>query len=394
MKEIFSIIPYGPRKKLIKFFKPSEAKIYFYNYCIDLIREERSTETVFDYIKKLDDISISEAAEEYEIHHLFYELSDILLFQKAEIDPDIPLAIEIKYIKKCDFDSSISSTPQSVKAYSSPCEGDYKELFYAGREELIKGNSYQFNLTQQFKFDVRNFCLSDWVNAFVKLGKNRGQFAHLTVIPSLNKVIFSNSPEGLFQLRPNKIGFECITTPIKGTVKRDKKLSIDCQWNSLIEDPKNQAELFMIIDLLRNDLSAIESPTAKVIKRKAMVKVPGIIHQMGIIKVRLTNNVKLGRIIRSLFPGGSITGAPKKNTYRILKRLESNPRGLYTGSTMLRMGRSVDCSINIRTAEIDTELNEMSYGSGGGITLLSDYKEEYLEMHSKVNSFIGAVFKS
>ena len=76
MKEIFSIIPYGERKKLIKLFNPSEAKLYFYDFCIDLIRGEKSVDTVFDYIKKLDDLSISEAAKEYENPGVVIEVDD------------------------------------------------------------------------------------------------------------------------------------------------------------------------------------------------------------------------------------------------------------------------------------------------------------------------------
>jgi len=159
----------------------------------------------------------------------------------------------------------------------------------------------------------------------------------------------------------------------------------------LIDDVKNQGELYMIIDLLRNDLNSIEKPVAKVLKKKAMVKVPGLIHQMGVIKAVFSKRITIGKIVRSLFPGGSITGAPKKSTVQILRKLEHSPRGVYTGSTMLVDSERVCCSINIRTAEVDLEKKELSYGAGGGITLMSDWESEFVEMQEKVESFIQSL---
>ena len=83
------------------------------------------------------------------------------------------------------------------------------------------------------------------------------------------------------------------------------------------------------------------------------------------------SNVSFGRIIRSLFPGGSITGAPKKVPTRILEKLEAKPRGALYRFNFFFRGKA-DCSINIRTAEIDLATNKLEYGAGGGITLLSN----------------------
>ena len=161
-----------------------------------------------------------------------------------------------------------------------------------GREELLKGNSYQFNFTHHFKYSYESSSVDDFVHSFIGLGEKRGQFAHLTYISLLDKIIFSNSPESLFQARVKNESVECLTTPIKGTVKRVSGVPVSRQWDELKSDIKNQAELYMIVDLLRNDLSSIEDPTAQIIKKKAQLLVPGLIHQMGVIKVYFSSKSK------------------------------------------------------------------------------------------------------
>ena len=148
----------------------------------------------------------------------------------------------------------------------------------------------------------------------------------------------------------------------------------------------------MITDLLRNDLNNIELPVAKVIKKKAPLLAPGILHQMSLLQVDVSSSVSLGQIVQALFPGGSITGAPKKRVLQILHKLEESPRGIYCGSTILMYRGRCDASINIRTAFIDFEQGELIYGAGGGITLLSDPRDEFQEMLVKKDSFIDLFF--
>lgn len=393
LNNIFSIFPYGRQKKLYKFSSPSSAYLYFRDHRVNLLNKEQELFSIDDYLRKLDKKKLERQSDQYEVHHFYYELSDIILFGDINQN-EIPLSIEIIYTKKEVLERGEKGEVNGLRKISAPRKSKYQECFDDGINELMNGNSYQFNFTNKFKYSFDKGSLQDFVWAFENLKNNRGQFAHFTHIPYLGKIIFSNSPEGLFQLKHVGQKIECITTPIKGTLKRDKKIDLYRQWKDLKNDRKNQGELFMIIDLLRNDLSSIEEPISKVIRKKALVLVPGLIHQMGVISVSLSTQVSIGKIIRSLFPGGSITGAPKKSTYNILKRLESQTRGNYTGSTLLiAYGRS-DCSINIRTAEIDLNAKTLEYGSGGGITLLSHWQEEFQEMNHKVDSFVKTVFKS
>lgn len=209
----------------------------------------------------------------------------------------------------------------------------------------------------------------------------------LTYIGCLKKAFWSNTPESLFQLKRDKNHTIIQTLPVKGTVDIKKAGGKKKAWEILTRSQKDQAELYMITDLLRNDLNKIEKPVCDVIKKKVPLMAPGIMHQMSLIQISLSREVKLSRIVESLFPGGSITGAPKKRVMEILRRVERRDRGLYCGSTLFVDNDRVDCSINIRTAEIDFNRSELTYSAGGGITVLSDARSEYEEMLLKVKSF-------
>jgi anthranilate/para-aminobenzoate synthase component I len=97
--------------------------------------------------------------------------------------------------------------------------------------------------------------------------------------------------------------------------------------------------------------------------------------------------------MQSLFPGGSITGAPKKKVMSLISSFERYQRGAYCGSTLLCINKRKSASINIRTALIDFEHKVWRYGAGGGITLLSKAHEEFQEMELKVSSFTSLFSK-
>jgi len=91
----------------------------------------------------------------------------------------------------------------------------------------------------------------------------------------------------------------------------------------------------MICDLLRNDLSSIEDPVSKVVLKKMPLLVPSLLHQCSRIEVELSSRVSVGRVVEKMFPGGSVTGAPKKRVMDILSDLEQRRRGFYCGSTLI-----------------------------------------------------------
>src|SRR5690606_20737055 len=101
----------------------------------------------------------------------------------------------------------------------------------------------------------------------------------------------------------------------------------------------------------------------------------------------LSKNISFKQLISSIFPGGSITGAPKKKSIEIIEKIEKRERGFYCGSTILWGERSIKASINIRSGVFDLNTSKLYYQAGGGITLQSKVREEYSEMLAKVDSF-------
>ena len=201
----------------------------------------------------------------------------------------------------------------------------------------------------------------------------------------------SNSPECLFQIKKHSKHFKLWSMPIKGTMPLDSFSQFSKTWEKLTNCKKNEAELFMITDLLRNDLSAIDLPRSRVVKLKAPLIVPGILHQYSLIAVDLGYHINLNDIIKSLFPGGSIMGPPKKKVGNILYELENYTRGLYCGSTIVLYKSILASSINIRSAEVNLKNQTLSYKAGGGITLQSSAQVEFKEMQLKVDSFIDLI---
>lgn len=350
-----------PGKKLSS---PTEAMFYGHGWKINLLTGEKShfdSSTLFDVLNY---------KRKNRILHLSYEAGYLNNEGSHNLNEEMWLALDLHYDKVEEFEAKGDEV--ELTCIQSPSKEEYFKAFDKGYAHLERGDSYQFNLTFPFRFKFQGDLFQSLMGH-----SQKGEYAHVTVVPSLHWAIVSNSPECLFNQKGNRIE----TKPIKGTIANG-----DGAWEELTQSKKDQAELYMITDLLRNDLNRIE-PKAKVEKLKARLNVPGLIHQYSHISLETSEAVALKKVSKALFPGGSVTGAPKIRTMEILSELESTPRGAYCGSTFVFDEDEIKVSINIRTAEVDTNLNEFIYGAGGGITLLSDKEEEYREMLAKVDSF-------
>lgn len=325
---------------------------------------------------------------------LYYELGMAIVGGESWVTLETPLLLEVHfqqhslwptYAKKKE---SGYLKKEYVEMFSAPCFSDYQKNFERGYQELLKGNCYQFNLTYPFLFRWKE------ESSFTKLlqtlwSKERcAPYSYMANIPQLKKNYLSHSPETLFSVvKKGKDSFYLQTRPIKGTASFQTEDEKKWAQKELFHSIKDQGELYMITDLLRNDLSRIERPQAKVIIPKKQLIVPGLVHQYSLIEVELSYQVGLGDILWATFPGGSITGAPKKRSMELLTQLENRQRDLYTGSTILFYKDYCDASINIRTAIYDHHLNIFTYSAGGGVTLLSKVELEFQEMVHKVESF-------
>ncbi|MGN0962946.1 MAG: anthranilate synthase component I family protein, partial [Clostridia bacterium] len=201
--------------------------------------------------------------------------------------------------------------------------------------------------------------------------------------------IVSASPERFIQMKDRYIE----TKPIKGTRKRGATPEEDEFYRRELQmSEKDRSELLMIVDLERNDLNRIcETGSVKVTKHFEIEAFATVFHLVTTIVGRMEEQRTYADLLRAMFPGGSITGAPKIEAMKDMDELEHSARGLYTGSIgYISFNGDCDLNIVIRTAVWQNGIYHM--GIGGGITCESDPEAEYEETLQKAKAFID-IFK-
>ncbi|EPZ52058.1 chorismate binding enzyme [Bacteriovorax sp. BAL6_X] len=320
----------------------------------------------------------------WHVQSLHYELGHYFLLEGPYFENEVSLATLIHFEEKSFIGPLEGFKMPTAIVEKIISKDEYENLFDKTFENLLAGNCYQLNLTSLIEMKISN--TDDLINTFLskKLFSKLGEFAHILNFPFEDRLVISNSPECLYEY--DQATKKLVTRPIKGTVTQELGEEF------LINDVKNTSELNIITDLLRHDLSAIGQNYSKVESLREFFRVPGLIHQYSRISVKL-EEYNLLSLTQSLFPGGSITGAPKKRVVELIKQTEEKNRGIYTGSTILNFNTISKASINIRTLDIASSSNHAVYGAGGGITLLSDAQSEFQELKAKANSFLKVFFK-
>lgn len=253
----------------------------------------------------------------------------------------------------------------------------YRSGFQRIKSEIKKGNTYQVNYTMrlQSRFEGDDFAFFERL----KRAQRSNYCAYLNVG---SHRILSASPELFFRWEDGQL----ITRPMKGTVKRGTTLKgdqLNAEW--LAASEKNQAENYMIVDLLRNDLGMIAEPgSVEVPQLKAIEKYPTVWQMTSTITADTNPGTTIIDIFKALFPCGSITGAPKIKTMEIIADIENSPREVYCGAIgFITPESEAVFNVPIRTVVIDKETGKAEYGVGGGITWDSELSEEYDEAFLK-----------
>ena len=252
---------------------------------------------------------------------------------------------------------------------------NYEKAISQIHHHLRQGDTYQVNYTVQLKQDLgaNPFAIYNRMVVEQEAGYN-------AYVEHDEMAVISMSPELFFEQNDR----ELTTRPMKGTTKRgltdDEDLK-EAAW--LEQDPKNRSENMMIVDLLRNDMNRISEVGSEHVESLCQVEQYSTVWQMtSTIKSQLREDVDLVAIFQSLFPCGSITGAPKIATMEIIKDLEPQPRGVYCGTIglLLPNGRRI---FNVAIRTIQLHQGKAIYGVGGGITWDSTWESEYREVHQK-----------
>jgi para-aminobenzoate synthetase component 1 len=246
------------------------------------------------------------------------------------------------------------------------------------KELINEGTIYQVNLSQKLSLKGRR----DAFDIFKELTAcNPAPYACYLDLPSGQ--IISSSPEQ-FLLKKGKHLF---TEPIKGTAPRGHTLEEDLIWQeSLLSSPKENAELLMITDLMRNDLGKISLPGS--VKCEAKWKCQAyqnVFHLSSPVQSMIHSHWHFLEALRACFPGGSITGCPKFKAMEVIHALEQKPRGVYTGSIgYFTASEDFNFNIAIRTLTISEDKIEVALGAG--IVADSDPEKEFDELLHKGRS--------
>ncbi len=270
-------------------------------------------------------------------------------------------------------------------AQSNLTRGDYLARLAHVQRYLAEGDCYQVNLAQTFTAPVSGDA---WV-AYRQLRRiNPAPYAAYLNLP--HGQILSASPERFLEVRSGRVE----TRPIKGTrprheaIHRDRELAAE-----LAKSVKDRAENLMIVDLLRNDLG--KSCAIGSIRVPELFKVESfasVHHLVSTVTGRLAADRDAFDLLGGCFPGGSITGAPKRRAMEIIDELEPDPRGLYCGSIgYIGFDGAMDTNIAIRTL-VHSD-GEVRFAAGGGIVMDSDPEAEYQESFDKAARLLALLEK-
>ncbi len=258
----------------------------------------------------------------------------------------------------------------------------YLAAFDRVKAYIAAGDVYQINLT--FK---HHFRFSGDPTAFYNELRREQRVAHAALIGGGDFHVLSLSPELFLRTQ----GGQAAMRPMKGTAPRGRTLQEDADRKAaLAADEKSRAENLMILDLMRNDLGRLAEVGSVTVQDMFRVETFRSLHQMTSgVTARLRPDIGLPDLIRSIFPCGSVTGAPKIRAMEIIRDLETAPRGVYTGAVgMIAPNGDVDLNVAIRTIMLDGD-GRGELGIGSGIVFDSDGPAEYAESLLKAQFMTG-----
>lgn len=260
---------------------------------------------------------------------------------------------------------------------------EYNLAFSAIHQALKEGRSYQVNYTQPFH---ASYTGNTW-DMYRKV-------THTNPVP-FSAFLRTNQAD-ILSFSPERFLFYdqgyLLTSPIKGTIQRSSDVLEDERLkNHLLSCSKNRAENIMIVDLLRNDLGKIaQTGSVNVPNLCAVQSYNSVHHLVSDVEAYARANLCPFELFLSCFPGGSITGAPKRESMNIIHEQERYARGVYCGSIgyFSRHGR-FDSNIAIRTVTAREHILHLA--AGGGIVIDSQCNDEYLECYTKIKAIINGL---
>lgn len=263
---------------------------------------------------------------------------------------------------------------------------EYIECVKKIKEHIQVGNIYELNYC--IEFFAENIEINP-AHVYQKL--NRISSAPFSCFYKVdNKYLICASPERFLK----KDGDKIIAQPMKGTAKRSSEPNEDkLIKDELLKNEKERAENVMIVDLVRNDLSKIAvKKSVKVDELFGVYSFPQVHQMVSTISSEMRNDVDIIDVIKSAFPMGSMTGAPKVKAMELIEEFEVTKRGLYSGTVgYITKEKDFDFNVVIRSIQYNADKKHLSFMVGSAITINSDPEKEYEECLLKAQALIEAL---
>jgi para-aminobenzoate synthetase len=262
--------------------------------------------------------------------------------------------------------------------------GTYLDNIQQCLKEIRAGETYEVCLTTTMTVTANIDTLETYRDL---RRRNPAPYSALLQLPGVD--ILSASPERFLKISADRT---VEAKPIKGTRRRGRTSDEDAKLaDDLRTAVKDRAENLMIVDLLRNDIGRVSVVGSVHVPEPFAVETYATVHQLvSTIRARLRDDVTPAEAVRAAFPGGSMTGAPKRRTMQIIDRLEGGCRGIYSGAIgYFSLSGAVDLNIVIRTLVVCGD--QITVGTGGAIVALSDPEEELAEIHLKAHAQLESI---
>lgn len=301
---------------------------------------------------------------------LFFDKSNVLELKSRKIKHDLTFPVKkIKPVKKFKVNTLKKEYINNVKKI---------------KHYISDGDTYQVNYTIKGEYE-----LNTDIETLIKILIFMQSAKFIAIINNKGKIIISISPELFFTIKKGNI----TVAPMKGTTQRGINTDEDkINKSYLINSEKEKSENLMIVDLMRNDVGRFAKTGSVTVKDLFKIEKYETLFQMISLIQANVKDVKLSDVLFNIFPCGSITGAPKIRTMEIIKEIEKDERGFYTGAIGFFMSEKVSFNVAIRTLIVDKETNKGVIGLGSGIVWDSIAEKEYDEIKLK-SSFLTKPFK-
>jgi len=329
-------------------------------------------------VKSLTDNPIYDVClVKYDILFVLDRLKNKAYWISENSDNTIVDQIEEEYIGYTECENLHFHTLGDIEM--DQCADSYKKGIRKTIEHICSGDIFQANITS--RFSARYIGDPYYLYKILRNKTPNPFFAFL----DFEFPVISTSPERFFNIKNNIIR----SNPIKGTMP--STIDGQDQKSALMTSDKNRAENIMITDLVRNDIGRIcEQHSVAVESECEVVKFNNVYHMESVVRGKLKKDVTLSNVLKSVFPAGSITGAPKIKSMEIINNTEPSKRGPYTGAIGVFGSYGwVDTCVAIRTLYFDKD--RVYFHAGGGITASSDPDDEFQELKVKVKNIAEAL---